>query len=105
MSNYDKLVADAKALEQGLVKPAGQKLAATVQENLKQIELVENKDKARRESTDEEINRLTYKVYQPQIRALEAECQEKVDKVKGRWPPARRKSRSYTLRPSEPSVS
>jgi len=60
----------------------GKELAYIALGNRSHISILENETQELRDKTDKELRRLQYDIYQPKVRAIEAECQEELRKVK-----------------------
>ncbi len=64
------------------MKEKGKELATLALENRKMVDTLDKELDELRTSTDTEVRRLQYDVYQPKIRAIEEECRQEVEKVK-----------------------
>lgn len=64
------------------MKENGKTLAILAIENRKMVDVMDKELDELRSSTDNEVRRLQYDVYEPKIRAIQDECHQEIEKVK-----------------------
>jgi ribosomal protein S27E len=64
------------------LKENGKELAKLALENRRMVDVMEKELDELRSSTDNEVRRLQYDVYEPKLRAIQDECSKAIEKVK-----------------------